>query len=315
MSGSIRPALFRRLVKKFGRSDAERQLRWLKRELLPMAREDRPSLTGLLSRLLRDEPLAYVIGELYTYKVKGLPDDDFLKGSQPFGSLSLRVAPPVLIPRPETEQWTYELLNRLASQEIDERKDWRLLDLCTGSGCIPLLLCKEWPDQLSGSISAYGIDIGDEAIALAEQNASRTLGDRTAHSQALRSFQPRKFDIFSREFSEWVTDAGGFDVVTSNPPYIPQRDWELLPTSVREFEDPRALQGGDDGLVFYRRIAELLKTTAFLKPGGRLAVEFGINQAEEVQRIFQDTGALSSVDIWTDCFGIQRTAFCRARRD
>jgi release factor glutamine methyltransferase len=141
------------------------------------------------------------------------------------------------------------------------------------------------------------------------------LSHQTPHSHTLRSFQPRKFDIFSQEFSEWVSDIGGFDVVTSNPPYIPQRDWELLPTSVKEFEDPRALQGGNDGLVFYRRIAELLKSTALLKPGGRLAVEFGINQAKEVQRVFQDTGMLESMDIWTDCFGIQRTAFCRARRN
>jgi hypothetical protein len=71
MSGSIRPTLFRRLVKKFGRRDAERQLRWTNKELLPLAWQNRPSLTGMLSRLLRDEPLAYVIGALYTYNVKG----------------------------------------------------------------------------------------------------------------------------------------------------------------------------------------------------------------------------------------------------
>jgi methylase of polypeptide subunit release factors len=131
---------------------------------------------------------------------------------------------------------------------------------------------------------------------------------------SVRSFQATKFDIFSQEFSEWVSEMGGFDVITSNPPYIPQKDWELLPFSVKSFEDQRALQGGEDGLVFYRRIAELLKSTPLLKPRGWLAVEFGIDQAPAVQRIFRETGILASVDIWTDCFGIQRTAFCRARR-
>jgi hypothetical protein len=71
MSGAIRPVLFRRLIRKFGRRDAERQLRWLNRELSPLAGRNRPSLTGLLSRLLRDEPLAYVIGELHTHEFDG----------------------------------------------------------------------------------------------------------------------------------------------------------------------------------------------------------------------------------------------------
>lgn len=103
-------------------------------------------------------------------------------------------------------------------------------------------------------------------------------------------------------------------MVTSNPPYIPQKDWELLPTSVKAYEDRGALQGGEDGLRFYRRISELLKSTPLLKPGGWLAVEFGLAQAEAVQTILQSSDRLESVDIWTDCFGTQRAAFCQARK-
>src|SRR6201999_334678 len=123
-------------------------------------------------------------------------------------------------------------------------------------------------------------------------------------SQNSHSFVARKFDIFSQEFLEWVSDMGGFDVVTSNPPYIPQKDWELLPISVKAYEDRGALQGGEDGLRFYRRIAELLKCAPLHKPGGWLTVEFGVGQAEAVRTILHNSGKLESGDIWTDCFGI-----------
>lgn len=188
-----------------------------------------------------------------------------------------------------------------------EAKDWKVLDICTGSGCIPLLLCKEWPGHLRGKISTYGIDIGNEAVALSRENALRAI----SAPESQTSFEPMKVDIFREQFSQWISESCPFDVVTSNPPYIPDKDWENLPTSVK-YEDPRALQGGEDGLVFYRRIAELLATTPLLRPGGWLTVEFGIHQAEEVANILKKSGKLGSVEIWTDSFGMQRAAFCRA---
>ncbi|KIM33289.1 hypothetical protein M408DRAFT_19607 [Serendipita vermifera MAFF 305830] len=286
---SIRPTLFRRLIRKFGQNDAKRQLQWLKKEWLLLEKQQRPSLAGQIGRLLRDEPLAYVIG------------------NQPFGPLNLRVTPPVLIPRPETEEWTYELLDRL-SKTKSETKEWKILDMCTGSGCIPLLLCNEWPSHLGEEVSAYGIDIGDEAISLAQENSRRVLKD----SIASPSFKPMKFDVFSKGFAQWISDTGPFDVVTSNPPYIPEKDWDSLPAAVK-YEDRRALEGGKDGLIFYRQIAELLTKTPLLRLGGWLAVEFGIHQAEDVRAILEGSGVLDQVDIWTDCFGVQRVAFCRKR--
>ncbi|KAI0743476.1 S-adenosyl-L-methionine-dependent methyltransferase [Daedaleopsis nitida] len=152
MSGSPRivPSLLSKLSRAIGPESAATELRWMRQTLANQPRGTPPSgstLEEMVARRVQGEPLQYILG------------------SQPFGSLSIAVRPPVLIPRPETEDWTIRL-----SETMSPTSDQPLnmLDLCTGTGCIPLLLCHLWPP---GSVHATGIDISAAAVQLANENA------------------------------------------------------------------------------------------------------------------------------------------------
>ncbi len=127
-----------------------------------------------------------------------------------------------------------------------------ILDLCTGSGCIPLLLCHLWPQ---GSVRACGVDVSVDAVELATENAARhdipsvTGGTRN-------SFRAQQGNILDPSFPEGLEPP--FDVLTSNPPYIPWKEYLELPPSVVQYEDPRALFGGPSGFEFYRAIARIV---------------------------------------------------------
>ncbi|KAG8818818.1 hypothetical protein FRC17_010694 [Serendipita sp. 399] len=120
-------------------------------------------------------------------------------------------------------------------------------------------------------------------------------------------------DIFGEEFIKWLEFRGPFDIVTFNPPYIPRRDWQTLPASVKDYEDPGALIGGEDGLEFYRRIAWILRQTPLLRSEAWLAIEFGHRQGQAVKKIMEETDKLDHVEIWTDAFGVERALFCRGK--
>ena len=189
-----------------------------------------------------------------------------------------------------------------------------LLDLCTGSGCIALLLCKLWPP---GTVTAGGIDISQDAIALAHENAKicgllPTVSDESPSpaAGARNSFRPLLADIRDPAFVLQLRTAGlhpPFDVITSNPPYIPRDEYDNLPTSVRNYEDVRALLGDPDtssgtlspgrspsgrGLTFYHHIARLVAhgRDSLLAVDGVVAVEVGKGQAREVEAIFREEG-------------------------
>ncbi|KIP04200.1 hypothetical protein PHLGIDRAFT_15339 [Phlebiopsis gigantea 11061_1 CR5-6] len=150
--------LLSRLSTALGRESAKRELRWMMQALEDAPRDD--TLADMVARRAAGEPLQYILG------------------TQPFGPLSLLTRAPVLIPRPETEDWTFRLSALLTPSP---RKPVRLLDLCTGSGCIPLLLCRLWPP---GAVRAYGVDIGTEAVQLATENAARTGFGAPAQAEA-----------------------------------------------------------------------------------------------------------------------------------
>jgi release factor glutamine methyltransferase len=199
--------------------------------------------------------------------------------------------------------------------EQSNKGEWKVLDLCTGTGCIPLLLLNEWPYSNIPKCSAYGFDIGDEAVLFAQANAESVLSRFSqvpSSKEQNVSVQVMKMDIIGREFENWLASQGKFDIITSNPPYIPDFDWTQLDRSVKSYEDPRALKGGKDGLEFYRRIAQLLSTYRPIRPGGYLTLEFGKAQGSEVKALIEGTKLFDRMELWTDAFGVERTLFSRA---
>lgn len=230
-------------------------------------------------------------------------------GTQPFGPLIIRVRSPVLIPRPETEDWTLHVASLL---KPTQDRPLKLLDLCTGTGCIPLLLSNLWP---AGSVQALGVDISEDAIKLAQENASLVL----TRVGTQNTFDILEADILDRCFLETLKNRGwaSVDVLTSNPPYIPLHEYKQLPSSVKDYEDVRALLGDPEvipsderGLTFYRRIAALVHE-GLVKPNGLIAVEIGRGQDEEVQTIMRLEGCVQETKIRKDPWGIPRTVLCR----
>ena len=220
----------------------------------------------LVDRHLAGEPVAYLIGEWEFY---GLPLD---------------ISPEVLIPRPDTEV--------LAEQAIAYCKtlgDCRVLDLCAGSGCIGLALAAQVP-QARVVLGEWS----DGALKICRQNVRRNgLSGRVV---------PMLAD--ARERADKAL--GEFQCIVSNPPYIPRGDLAGLDVSVRDYEPHLALDGGEDGLDFYRSIAE--KWRDALTPGGRLYFEVGIGQADAVLRIMRGQG-FGDIQVVKDLHDIPRVVF------
>ena len=210
--------------------------------------------------------------ELLTRRASGVPLQ-YLTKEQNFCGLSLYVDERVLIPRQDTECLVEEVLRDGARGA--------LLDLCTGSGCIPLALLKH------GNFScALGADISAEALAVAETNRARTG----------LPLLLRQSDLFS-EIPE------RFDVITANPPYIESAEIESVSVEVRDPEPRLALDGAADGLAFYRRLAA--ESGAHLKPGGRLYLEIGMSQGAAVASLLE-AAAFSDIQIIRDLAGRDR---------
>ena len=222
----------------------------------------------LVKRHLGGEPVAYLIGEWEFY---GLPLD---------------ISPAVLIPRPDTEV--------LATKLIDAARgagSCRILDLCAGSGCIGLAVAS----QVLRSRVLLG-EWDEEALKVCRQNIRRN--QLSARVTSLRMDAREKP---SRQLGE-------FDCIVSNPPYIPTADIEALDPSVRDHEPHLALDGGADGLDFYRVIAD--KWRDALLPNGLMAFEVGIGQADEVLRIMRANG-FGDIQIVKDLHGIPRVVYGR----
>ena len=212
-------------------------------------------------------------------------------GSQEFMGLDFCVNEHVLIPRQDTET----LVELVLQEQPDPEK--KLLDLCTGSGCIAISLAVK-----GGYESVTATDLSEEALKVAERNAKNHgfavvshMETRDAASQNLeqtgyseqtgRPFIFRQGDLFSVLPQ---TEAGTFDIITSNPPYIPTAVIATLEPEVREHEPMMALDGTEDGLKFYRQIAKQAGT--WLKPGGAIYLEIGYDQGEAVSGLLRDAG-------------------------
>ncbi len=199
----------------------------------------------------------------------------YITGSAPFYGRDFYVDEGVLIPRFDTETLIEAVLPRM-------RRGMRVLDLCTGSGCIPVTLALEGP----GETEVTGSDISEAALRVAGINASR-LG---ADVRFIRS------DLF-------LQISGRYDIITANPPYIRSADIDRLDKEVRLYEPRTALDGSEDGLLFYRRIAG--DAGAHLVPGGLLAFETGADQAEDVRAVMRDSG-FCDLTVFKDLAGLDR---------
>jgi release factor glutamine methyltransferase len=199
----------------------------------------------------------------------------YILGTQEFMGLEFAVSPAVLIPRHDTEVLVAEALKRAGAGS-------RILDIGVGSGCIAVTLAKQIPDaEVSGGEESA------EALAVAEENAAR-------HGVAVRFGRGSLFAPFAGE---------RFDLIVSNPPYIPRADLACLQPEVRDFEPRGALDGGADGLDFYRLIVPA--AVDHLCPGGWLLFEVGIDQAAQVRELFAAAG-FTDIFVAKDPAGIER---------
>ncbi len=186
-------------------------------------------------------------------------------GVKGFWKIMLRVTPDVLTPRPETET----ILDVVLAAFPDGLR-FRVLDLGVGSGAILLAILAERPAAVG-----LGVDVSEEALAVARENAANLgLAGRTA--------------LLRGDWTAGLSEES-FDLVVSNPPYIPSGDIAGLAPEVRDHEPRLALDGGPDGLDAYRRLAE--EAQRVLKPGGRFAVEIGFDQGPAVAALFTAAGA------------------------
>lgn len=217
-------------------------------------------------------------------RVKGLSVAAII-GKKEFMGLPFIVNQDVLIPRPDTEVIAEEVLQRLSSKGVS-----RILDVCTGSGAILFSLL-----HYASESTGVGLDISDKALVVAEKNRQNL--DLKDRSILLES------DLFTALENESETYKNSFDFLVSNPPYIRTDEMEHLAIEVKN-EPALALEGGADGLDFYRRI--LKEAPKWVKVGGTVAVEIGINQELEVADIAKQIGVYSEVSYSKDLAGIVR---------
>lgn len=205
-------------------------------------------------------------------------------GRQSFYGLDFFVNEDVLIPRADTECLVDLVLEDYADLAKQAgSSSLNILDLCTGSGCIGISVAKHLPYQ-----ELLLVDLSEKALAVAKKNAEKHLGENVTllQSDLLTGVQRKKFSL-----------------LLSNPPYIVSRVIPGLNREVSEYEPKLALDGGEDGLVFYRRIAKEAK--AVLLPGARLYLEIGYDQGESVKDIFQKEG-YEAVEVFPDLSGNPR---------
>ena len=203
----------------------------------------------LVQRRLAGEPVAYIVGEWEFY---GIPLD---------------ISPDVLVPREDTEV----LADRAIRKTLDAGEGARVLDLCAGSGCVGLAVASNAPEcrVVLGELS-------ESALRLCKQNVRRNGLNARVTCMSVNALEPPSAALWD------------FDVIACNPPYIPTDVIETLDVSVREYEPRMALDGGEDGLDFYRFIAAKWKSA--LRLGGTLVFEVGFDQAEAVEQILLENG-------------------------
>ena len=233
----------------------------------PLNGDELQAFKSLIQRRVRREPVAYIVG------------------TKEFWSLDFEVTRDVLIPRPETECLVETVLEVLSGPALSQ--SWRILELGTGSGAITIALASQQPRH-----RYFASDRSIRAVRVAQRNARRHKLGESIHFFA----------------ADWLTalnrKTAAFDVIVSNPPYIPSPDIKGLQPEIHDFEPLAALDGDDDGLGCYRKI--LGAAHQFLKPGGVLLLEIGYDQQDAVHRIAADDGHYDTFGSGKDYAGYDR---------
>ncbi len=238
----------------------------------PLQPEELARFRKLIIRRLKREPVAYILGK------------------REFWSLSFKVAPGVLIPRPETEVLVAEALKTLA--QLDG-KEISILEIGTGSGAISVALARELP-----AAKVVATDLSPQALALAEENA--------LHHGVQAQIHFLKGDLFQP-----LPKGSNFNLVITNPPYVPRGQLSSLMPEVRDFEPRMALDGGVDGLDFFRRA--LPKVGDFLNSGSWFLAEMGEGQDRKILEMAEKVPGLNSFESVKDLAGIKRVFKARKK--
>nr|WP_024834781.1 peptide chain release factor N(5)-glutamine methyltransferase [Clostridium sp. 12(A)] len=202
-----------------------------------------------------------------------------ITGSREFMGLEFYVNEHVLIPRQDTET-----LVELILKDYKGRKPV-ILDMCTGSGCIAISLSK-----IGGFDGVTAVDLSKEALKVAKRNADVLLG-------------PGRITLIESDLFQAIEPKSRFDIIVSNPPYIPTEIIKELQPEVRNFEPMLALDGREDGLFFYRQLVS--EGRRFLNPGGSIYFEIGYDQAESVSALLEDAG-FAEIRVVKDAAGLDR---------
>ncbi|WAJ26066.1 peptide chain release factor N(5)-glutamine methyltransferase [Lacrimispora xylanolytica] len=202
-----------------------------------------------------------------------------ITGSREFMGLEFYVNEHVLIPRQDTET-----LVELILKDYKGRKPV-ILDMCTGSGCIAISLSK-----IGGFDDVAAVDLSKEALKVAKRNADVLLG-------------PGRITLIESDLFQAIEPKSRFDIIVSNPPYIPTEIIKELQPEVRNFEPMLALDGREDGLFFYRQLVS--EGRRFLNPGGSIYFEIGYDQAESVSALLEDAG-FAEIRVVKDAAGLDR---------
>jgi release factor glutamine methyltransferase len=226
----------------------------------------------MIQRRTRREPLQHIIG------------------NQEFWGLVFKVSPDVLIPRPETE-----FIVEAALAIVQDRNTLvRIIDLCTGSGCIAVSLAKELT-----AARVIATDVSEKALAVARENTRRH--GVSEHIRFLLG------DLF--EPLEELDIRGQMDIIVSNPPYVQAGDLSTLQPEVRDYEPEMALISGPEGTEMAKRIIQ--RAPEYLKKNGALIMEMGLGQAKALTRMVEATGAYGYSELLKDLAGIERVLIVR----
>ncbi|KAG0311429.1 hypothetical protein BGZ99_010169 [Dissophora globulifera] len=272
------------------RSHAGQELKWLMQHAREQARlslrvdhhsnNDSSSSTTKRSGTVSLSEREVALMESYIdQRVQGRKPLQYILGTQPFMDLEILTRPPTLIPRWETEEWTGRLATMLKNASPgpfshpstnttgSRTSNFNIIDICTGSGCIPLGLASVLPP---GSSYLVGIDVHPKAIELAKENKIKNqalLRNNRIEFHQADLLAPDAVDKFQRWMSEEKGDQqqkqqteaprSGYNLVISNPPYIAPAEYNTLEPEVAQWEDPKALLADEDGLAFYPRIAHM----------------------------------------------------------
>lgn len=237
----------------------------------PLSDDVRARMRELVLRRSKAEPVAYLVGQ------------------REFFSLGFRVTADVLIPRPDTETLVMEILD--GAKGLESQK---ILDLCTGSGCVAVAVAKNCK-----TAHVTAIDISPAAIAIARENVDR-------HQVADR------VEIIESDLFSGIPSGIKFDIIAGNPPYVPSAEIDQLDAEVAQHEPRLALDGGVDGLSVLRRIIET--APGFAASNGILLLEFTPEQAGAVERLLQESGHYDEISIRKDLAHRPRVLKARFRK-